>query len=1198
MKILSIRLKNLASLSGEHFIDFESEPLASAGLVAIIGKTGAGKSTILDAMCLALFNKIPRLKDSDGKLTDVDGTELLTNSPLTVLRRGTAHGFAELCFVAQDQKHYLARWELKRSREKSDGKLQNVQRYLKCLTDDVVIADKAKSVDANILKITQLSFEQFTRAVLLAQSEVTAFLKARDNERGELLEYLTNSSIFAKIGQLAFAKTKEVATARKELENLLGHIEILSDDDFAESTQQFQLIDAAYKKLELEKSQFDQQRQWFERKEKLDSDIILKHQTVDIQRKAQQDLAPEKAQLQRLEIFSDIRPNVFQQQQLQKTEQELRPQIAQKQSQFDDLAKQFEIKKTQYQQTESALNQLQDFEHKNQSALNDVRKCVQERDFIGAEFKKIQLKSQDLAQSQQPLLEQKQQIEQQLSEFKQQQSELKQQLESSEHFHSLDQGLTAHLHQLDQFIIQYQEIENQYKDFNQLEQQLAEQKQSLQSNISQYGNAEQIEAQLEQVRQQREMRLKKLNQFDFIQQKIAQWFVLKDESAQIYVKLNNATEQVQQRKKATEQAEQAYQATQNERQQIQTILQQQRLLHAENIEHLRAELQDGEACLVCGSTRHPFKTDDALPSKALFELQQQQEQQAITKEQEYFKTWQIAQQNLTKSQSEVDQFKTSHLSLNSKVETAQNDLTQQLNNANIQLDLAQSQADIQGNFNQSSQQLKADIEQLATQLNNITQANKQQQKLEQSIQQLAHVLSTAKNLQQHVQHIIQCVSSVEQQHWQQQPVNSAQRIYATLKQRLAQLDQLEKCAKQLEYTTQQGLSVQLNLENLSKQMADAQHSLKEIKQKGQENTELAQQLIQTMTGLTEVKPNEWLAEHDSTRQQLQSQYQQHKLSYDQLRLQFDQHKGQLEQLQAQQQQSQNNLNHVNAEIQTWLQQHPEFQPHDLEALSQIRPAEEQQSRQQIQNAEQRLNDALSVLNTIQTQLTEHLAYQPEMDWAQLQQFIQENSVALKTQLEARDQLKLKLEVHQRNLAKQKQFADQIQQIQQEEHRWNKISSLIGDAKGKEFRDLAQQYNLDILLEYANQQLTLLSNRYTLKRLDNSLSLAIIDHDMDGETRSVASLSGGESFLTSLALSLAIANMASGSMKIESLFIDEGFGTLDASSLHMVMNALDQLQNQGRKVVLISHIQEMHERIPVQIQVRPLGSGASDIHVVS
>ena len=234
---------------------------------------------------------------------------------------------------------------------------------------------------------------------------------------------------------------------------------------------------------------------------------------------------------------------------------------------------------------------------------------------------------------------------------------------------------------------------------------------------------------------------------------------------------------------------------------------------------------------------------------------------------------------------------------------------------------------------------------------------------------------------------------------------------------------------------------------------------------------------------------------------------------------------------------------------------------------------------------------------MQEQLSEHLQTQPDIEYEKLVTLIQDNIAKLKAQLEVRDGLKLKLELHQQNLAKQKQFADQIQQIQQQEHRWNKISSLIGDAKGKDFRDLAQQYNLDILLEYANQQLAMLSQRYTLKRLDNSLSLAIIDHDMDGETRSVASLSGGESFLTALAISLAIANMASGSMKIESLFIDEGFGTLDASSLHMVMNALDQLQSQGRKVVLISHIQEMHERIPVQIQVQPIGSGSSRIELV-
>lgn len=345
MKILSIRLKNLASLSDEHFIDFESEPLASAGLIAIVGKTGAGKSTILDAMCLALFNKIPRLKESDGKLTDVDGSELLTNSPLTVLRRGCAHGFAELCFVAQDQKHYMARWEIKRARENATGKLQNVQRSLKCLTDGVVVADKSKAVESHIQHITQLSFEQFTRAVLLAQSEVTAFLKARDTERGELLEYLTNSAIFAKIGQLAFEKTREISNQRKSLESHLGYIEIRSDEEVAELQAQFESVQQQVVRLEEAKTQFRQQQQWFEQRDKLDQDIRLKQQHYDVQLKAQESLEKDRLLLSQLETFSEIRPIVFQQQQIQKTLQQLIPQIQLQHTEFNTLSTQFEQEK-------------------------------------------------------------------------------------------------------------------------------------------------------------------------------------------------------------------------------------------------------------------------------------------------------------------------------------------------------------------------------------------------------------------------------------------------------------------------------------------------------------------------------------------------------------------------------------------------------------------------------------------------------------------------------------------------------------------------------------------------------------------------------------------------------------------------------------------------------------------------------------
>ena len=1198
MKILSIRLKNLASLSGEHFIDFESEPLASAGLVAIVGKTGAGKSTILDAMCLALFNKIPRLKDSDGKLQDVDGSELLTNSPLTVLRRGTAHGFAELTFIAQDQKHYLARWELKRSREKADGKLQSVQRYLKCLTDGVVVADKTKTVDASILKITQLSFEQFTRAVLLAQSEVTAFLKARDNERGELLEYLTNSSIFGKIGQLAFERTKAVAVKRKELENLLGHIEVLSNEQVAEYTIQFQQADREYKNLDTEKSQFEKQQLWFERQQKLQNEITLKQQLVHSQLKIQQELAPEQTRLKRLEIFSSIRPSVFQQQQFLKAEQQITPQIQKQQQLFDVLNLQFENEKQQFTKAETDLHQQQKFENTHREALDEVRKCIQEREFFAHEYKKMVTKRTALESVKVPLINQQHALEQQIKQLSQQQIGLNQQLTETAQFTPLDKGLTTHTQQLGQFIQQYQNIENQLGHQTQAEQKLIEQKNQLTQSITEFGDIEKLENQLEDVRIQREQKIVQLNQFDGIQQKLATYFEVQAESKRLNDLLIISREKSQSLEKDTVQAEQDYQTAKIERLKLQDILQQQRLLHAENIEHLRSELQDGEPCLVCGSTAHPYKVDDSAVSKALFELQQQQEQQAIQKEQETLQKWQVLQQQFSKLNAELEQYQLS-IQKNAEREILQKNLVnEQVKNVNVQINLAQEHKEVHLQCEHVKQQYQTDIQQLETQSKTWMHSIKLQQQLSQNIQQTEHLLQSAQQMQSQIEPILNCLNDDEKSTWFNHRVATAQQILGRLNQRIQHIDLFEKMSKQLDVQNQQLKTLSLNIENTTQQIADVAKSLNEIKVRGQENTETANRLILQMTGLTDIKPNEWLSQFEQNRQQIQTQYQQVKQGFETLRADFEQQKNQLDQLKAQLQQNQSHANQVNVEIQNWLEQHTDFNVDDLVQLAQISPAQEQQIRQQLQNAERLLNEASSALKTMQEQLTEHKIYQPEIEFDALQQNILNTIEALKAQTEIRDQFKLKIEMHQQNLAKQQQYADQITEIQQEEHRWGKISGLMGDATGKKFRDYAQQYNLDILLEHANQQLSMLSQRYTLKRLENSLSLAIIDHDMDGETRSVASLSGGESFLTALALSLAIANMASGSMKIESLFIDEGFGTLDASSLHMVMNALDQLQNQGRKVVLISHIQEMHERIPVQIQVRPLGAGASTIEVVS
>ena len=173
---------------------------------------------------------------------------------------------------------------------------------------------------------------------------------------------------------------------------------------------------------------------------------------------------------------------------------------------------------------------------------------------------------------------------------------------------------------------------------------------------------------------------------------------------------------------------------------------------------------------------------------------------------------------------------------------------------------------------------------------------------------------------------------------------------------------------------------------------------------------------------------------------------------------------------------------------------------------------------------------------------------------------------------------------------------QIQARQQAAQRWRALNQLIGSASGDAFRRYAQQYTLDVLLAYANQHLARLAPRYRLQRGLDPWSLCIADGEFADELRSAHSLSGGESFLVSLALALGLASLSSEKVKVESLFIDEGFGSLDADTLQTVMQALDRLQAGGRRIGVISHVHDMAERIGVQIRIQPQGGGQSALTV--
>ena len=299
-----------------------------------------------------------------------------------------------------------------------------------------------------------------------------------------------------------------------------------------------------------------------------------------------------------------------------------------------------------------------------------------------------------------------------------------------------------------------------------------------------------------------------------------------------------------------------------------------------------------------------------------------------------------------------------------------------------------------------------------------------------------------------------------------------------------------------------------------------------------------------------------------------------------------------------------------AALHDWLRRfqlaHPGHAPADMAGLHAhlaIAPDAMRAEREALQVIADRHTAAVSVLAERRQQLAAHVQQPPEaleMDVAALQAAL--DALVLERQAANQEATRLRLAIAQDD-ARRHSAQAMLAQIEAQaviERRWASLDDLIGSADGKKFRNYAQQFTLEVLLGYANAHLQHLARRYQLERIDNpdkpSLGLMVRDQDMGGELRSVHSLSGGESFLVSLALALGLASLSSNRVRVESLFIDEGFGSLDTETLRVAMDALDGLQAMGRKVGVISHVQEMTERIATKILVQP-GSGGKSVVTV-
>lgn len=1206
MKILSLRLSNLASIADEHVIHFEQEPLKNAGLIAITGVTGAGKTTLLDAICLALFDQIPRLQHAESlkKITDVSGEELLINSTKNILRRGCVQGFAEVEFMAQDGKQYLARWEVKRARLKASGKLQDVQRALRCISDNQLISERTSECNKKITELLGLTFQQFTRAVLLAQSEVTAFLKAKDSERADLLEYLTNSDIYSRIGMASFAATKQAREKVESIQHKMGHHALLSDEQRQTLHLELAQTQQAMVQQHSRQQQIQQQINWYGEQQRLNQQ--LEQQQIECNNAQQQmsQFQPQISLLAQLEQFEPIRDQFVQRRQLEARATEQQQAQHTTQQQLDALQQQLSLHVQNYQQQLEQLQHSEQQQQRSKPFIQQAQQLEHQLANLSQQMSQQQHKLNRLKTESQPQQQQQIQLQQQLSTLTQQQSALEQTLSQSQELAVFDAepqstlqclqkaaSLCSQLKQQDAELFS-KPLVTQQAALNQLEQQLATLKQ-------QYQQFEQLESSLKATEQQVVKHDKHLQACDRLEDQLKLWEKLEIQQAELQQRQTQDQQQLASQQVTFQQAQAATQTAEHNLKNLQQLAQEQRLLTSQNVTALREQLQPEHPCMVCGSTQHPFfdpqvlintlnqQFDQPLKQAELNLQQARQQENSLHKQiiqlESSLQQHQVSLQQLSQNRQMVFD-KISEISPKFYQRLQQQD-TISLHFANERLYATRTQ------LNEAKQQFEQTLNQQQTHF-------KQWQTLEKQQQHIRQFMEKHAELAQLEQQVIAPLNATWYSNWQQDCQSTQEQLSKLIQARLHANNQLKQQEQQL-YKIQQDIAhLNMLIAHAQKQQAELQQQLEQQQQQQQQT---AQQLAELFTiHATPLQVNSSSHWQTLLEQQLSTQQQQVKtaehakqaLENQQIRLTQQLESGWSEQEKTRQLRQQNQQN-----IEEWQAKQPQFDVAQAEHLLTIDSLQKQQLQLQRQQLQQSVQHAEHALSIYKRQLQQHLQLQPATALAELEQQLVQIQDTLTQLDDTCTALKVQKLQDEQQQTQAQHYAIELQKAKAEHHRWDKISSLIGDAKGARFKNLAQQFHLHMLVEMANQQLRALTPRYELRCLEDSLGLTIVDHYMNDEIRPVLSLSGGESFLVSLALALGIANMASGTTKLESLFIDEGFGTLDQSSLHVVMDALDRLQSQGRKVILISHISDMHERIPVKIQVLPQGSGASRIEVV-
>ena len=1215
MKICKLRLKNLNSLKGEWEIDFSKAPFDEAGVFAIVGPTGAGKSTLLDAICLALYHRTPRMAVSASE------NELMT--------RHTAECMAEVEFEIKG-KGYRAFWSQRRARGVSDGNLQPISCELS-ERDGTIITTKINEKITKIADLTGLDFGRFTKSMLLAQGGFSAFLNASPNDRAELLEELTGTEIYGDVSKWVFEKHKQEKQAIAALESANEQRQLLSDDELDELKQQERLLEVQAKaSADLLKNQ-QKSLSWLNNKERLAQQKTQIFQEVERAAQALAEFTPQQTQLEQALRAQRLQPSYEKWQGLAEGLNQQSSEITHLNAAQAHLETQQQKAEQGAQQAAQQLTQARsDADALNEKINNEIQPLLAREKVAQSQFEEAQAR---LTQVQQKHLTQQAQID----ELKAKQINIEQaclksetilsqwsspeiiesQLSSWQHqaqaIASNGGACVAHEQSINIFNKEYQNAKAQSESHNaklaqdqlaikDTQQQLAEVTADFMTLSSQQSMEEWRQGYHQaQWRQQYAQHLwKQTSQY---QEQVRQL-------ADIDASLEAMTSQIAQQNNHLLQQRARYKEKQEHLNVAVKLVEAERHIFALN--QLRETLAEHDACPLCGSAEHDF-------SQAQYQeaSDSQEALQRLTAELE------LLTSNGQRLSSELDQLRAklewSQQQRNLMAETLQTsraELEETRAHLNLEDDVDVLDQDQVSAFVRGIDEQWQDLTQSAPRLNELNQVRLG---LDEDLQALNLACQAS---QQHcVQSASQCQllwQSLESERkiWQQKQSEQAQ-LVASLQTDMHQAAvpesylvlPLNDALPQLQLAMNEWRDSKKGYQTLLQQKEQLTYELKMLLESAEESqqqeSDARAKVAEVNLNLSELAASlkVLLGDHSlmSLKQTAQQKLDAAVLAEKQASEVLQQalqdlvsSKATLAALVKSQAALQEDCDKAEAHWQRVLLE--EGFKESEQWLAACLPNEK---IAELQERGQALKDSLSqqqvLLKQVQQSYDQHLELQPEdtlladISLEQISEKVAELESLRETQHREWGVVtqKIKEELSRRDQAKSS--AQILAERRDAMLHLERLNYLIGSADGAKFRRFAQGLTLDHLVYLSNQHLLVLHKRYQLQRKsDEALALSVVDTWQANASRDTKTLSGGESFLVSLALALALSDLVSHKTSIDSLFLDEGFGTLDNETLESALDALDNLQSSGKTIGIISHIQALKERISVQIRLTKQG----------